>query len=175
DSLEERFHRRDQHAFTEIFERYSGPMFATALSMLGHRELAADAVQEAFIKIWQAADTYDTTRDLQPWLFTITRRTAIDIYRKTRTTPLTLDALGDTGLTTPPPSLERTWLIWQVNKALHKLHHLEREILHLAYYQQMTQTEISHTLNIPIGTVKSRTFRAQRHLAELLHPHLDHP
>ncbi|TMR91215.1 RNA polymerase sigma factor [Nonomuraea basaltis] len=175
--LEERFRRCEQGAFTEIFDRHSGAMFATALAMLGNRELAADTVQETFIKVWQAAATFDVTRELQPWLFTITRRTAVDVFRRSRRAAdlVDLDLVADTMPASGPPTMERAWLTWQVKQAMRLLPAFEREVLHLAYYEELTQSEIGRELGIPVGTVKSRTYRAQRNLAGLLRHVVDSP
>ncbi|WP_084965108.1 RNA polymerase sigma factor [Thermoactinospora rubra] len=175
--LKDRFQRGDRAAFEELFDRYSRPMFATALSMLGNRDLAAETVQEAFIKIWQAAGSYDTARDIEPWLFTITRRTAMDLYRKHRrgSETVAIDFVADSRLAVGPPSMEKPWLTWQVTRAMARLSSQEREVLYLAYFHEMTQSEISQALGIPMGTVKSRTFRAQRRLAELLEHVVDPP
>jgi RNA polymerase sigma-70 factor (ECF subfamily) len=65
--------------------------------------------------------------------------------------------------------LDAAWKVWQVRQALGKIHPDEREVLELAYYGGMTQAEIAASLGIAIGTVKSRTSRAQKRLAMLLH------
>ncbi|MEO3809582.1 sigma-70 family RNA polymerase sigma factor [Sphaerisporangium sp. B11E5] len=169
----ERFRRGDENAFTEMYDRYSRGVFAAAMSILGNRELAADAVQETFVKVWQALGSFDATRDLEPWLFTITRRTAVDVYRRTRraSSATPLDTAVESRLAVLPVSLERHWLTWQVRQALTRLTTQEQEVLRLAYYHEMTQSEIGRELGIPVGTVKSRTYRALRRLGELL-PHM---
>jgi RNA polymerase sigma factor (sigma-70 family) len=59
-------------------------MFTVALQVVGRPELAADAVQQAFVQAWRAAPSYAAESDIAPWLFTITRRAAIDAWRKER-------------------------------------------------------------------------------------------
>ncbi|MFJ7305881.1 RNA polymerase sigma factor [Streptomyces sp. NPDC099088] len=170
--LEERFSRGDETALPELYRRYSGPMFVTALSLLGNRELAAEAVQQAFVQAWRAAATFDPTRELQPWLYAITRRTAVDTYRRERRSalhvPLDESWAGERELATDGPSMEETWRVWQVRAALEQLPPDEREVLRLAYFEGYTQSEIAKTLGIALGTVKSRTSRAQKRLAQLL-------
>lgn len=172
--LETRFSRGDHTALTEMYHTYSGPMFATAFSLLGDRELAADAVQRAFVQAWQAAATFDPTRQLKPWLYAITRRAAIDVHRRERrtTNQVSLDDSWDfdTTLSTQDPTLDQTWQAWQIREGLDKLHPDERAVLQLAYYDGYPQSEIATLLNIALGTVKSRTARAQRNLAQ----HLTH-
>jgi len=77
-----RFAAGDDAAFSEIYRAYSGPMFTIALRTLGRRDTAADAVQQAFVQAWKAAASFAPEADVAPWLFTITRRTAIDLWRK---------------------------------------------------------------------------------------------
>lgn len=168
--LETRFQRGDQTAMTELYRRYSGPMFVTALGLLGDRELAADAVQRAFVQAWQAADGFDPGRELRPWLYAITRRAAVDVHRRERRGREQLGRQGPTGpdATTDGPSLDRIWRAWQVRTALDRLPPDERRVLRLAYFGGYSQREIATALGLAVGTVKSRTARAQRHLTVLL-------
>ncbi|GGL15532.1 hypothetical protein GCM10014719_16960 [Planomonospora parontospora subsp. antibiotica] len=77
-------------------------------------------------------------------------------------------------LAAEPPCLEREWLGLQVRRALALLHPDERGVLRMAYYGDMTQAEIALELGLPLGTVKSRTARALRRIAGLLH-HVGEP
>ncbi|WP_433017730.1 RNA polymerase sigma factor [Kribbella sp. CA-294648] len=170
-SLEERFRQGDDNALLEMYQRFAGPMYVTALNQLGDREQAADTVQRAFIQAWRARDTFDTERALKPWLYAIIRRAAVDTYRRERRTAseVSLDRIED--LSTDGPSMDRIWRSWQVREALEQLSPEERDVLRLAYYENLSQSEIATQLGLALGTVKSRTLRAQRRLARLL-PHL---
>lgn len=169
-TLEARFQRGDRTAMPELYRRYSGPMFATALALLGDRELAADAVQQAFVRAWQAANGFDPGRELRPWLYAITRRAAVDVHRRERRGREHLAPHGPTGSepTVDGPSLDRSWRAWQVHLALDRLPPDESRVLWLAYFGGYSQREIGSALGLAVGTVKSRTARAQRHLTELL-------
>lgn len=171
-TLGERFRRGDETALAEMYREYAGPMFATALSLLGDRELAADAVQQAFVQAWRAADRFDPDRALPPWLYAITRRTAVDVYRRNRRSaahvPLDETWASSPELAVEGPSLDATWRVWEVRRALDRLTPEERKVLELAYFDGYTQTETATALGVPLGTVKSRTARAQRRLADLL-------
>jgi RNA polymerase sigma-70 factor (ECF subfamily) len=79
-----RFAAGDDAAFSEIYRAYSGPMFSIALRTLGRHDTAADAVQQAFVQAWKASASFAPEADVAPWLFTITRRTAIDLWRRER-------------------------------------------------------------------------------------------
>jgi RNA polymerase sigma-70 factor (ECF subfamily) len=164
--LNRRFRHGDESAVREIYDRYGGAMFAVAMSMLGDRELAAECVQQAFVKAWRAAQTFDPDRELRPWLATITRRTAIDVHR--REARLRSEAHEEVDDVVMPLAFERTWETFEVRAALDQLPPDEREVVRLAHFEGMTHSEIADVLHVPVGTVKSRSHRAHRRLAELL-------
>jgi len=120
-----RFAAGDDAAFSEIYRAYSGPMFSIALRTLGRHDTAADAVQQAFVQAWKASASFAPEADVAPWLFTITRRTAIDLWRRERRDVLTDDdTLVDES--TPGPSLESAWEAWEVRCAVEALPEEER-------------------------------------------------
>ncbi len=168
-TLESRFCDGDKEAFAEIYRLYAGRVFAAAYRVLGDQHLAAEAVQLAFVKAWQAARSFDPDRHLLPWLCAIARRAAIDVYRQERRGP-ERETWGhpDSVQAVTPSLLEDAWLRWQVQSALARLDSDERAVLEMAYYFGMSQSDISRTAGIALGTVKSRTARAQRRLALLL-------
>ncbi len=164
--LNTRFCLGDETAVRAIYQRYGGAMFAVAMSMLPNRELAAECVQEAFVKAWRGSRSFDPQRELRPWLATITRRAAVDIYRRearTRSEPR-----ADVDDTVVPIAFERTWEAFEVRAALDQLPGDEREVVRLAHFDGLTHSEIADKLRVPVGTVKSRSFRAHRRLAGLL-------
>jgi RNA polymerase sigma-70 factor (ECF subfamily) len=166
-----RFAAGDESAFSEVYDRYARPMYSVAMQVVGRRELAADAVQQAFVQAWRAAGSYDPEADIAPWLFTITRRAAIDAWRKERRhVVVDTDQLDEPSV--EGPSLEAQWEAWQVRQALDELPPEEQEVVRMAYVDGLTQSETAERLAIPIGTVKSRTHRAHRRLGTLL-AHLD--
>ena len=161
-----RFSLGDETAVRAVYQRYGGAMFAVAMSMLGDRDLAAECVQLAFVKAWRSSQSFDPERALRPWLATITRRTAVDIYRRearTRSEPH-----ADVDDTVVPIAFERTWEAFEVRAALDQLPSDEREVVRLAHFEGLTHSEIADRLDVPVGTVKSRSFRAHRRLAGLL-------
>ncbi|WP_188190081.1 RNA polymerase sigma factor [Nonomuraea sp. SYSU D8015] len=165
-SLAHRFSRGNDAALAEIYRTYSRPLFSLALSLLGDRELAAEAVQVAFIRAWRAAVTFDPGRELQPWLYAIARRAATDVWRRERrhldTTPL------DDAHPAPEPSSDHSS---RVRQALKELPREEREVLLLSYFEGLTHRQIADRLRIPPGTVHSRAARARRLLAAALTEH----
>ena len=164
--LNDRFRLGDEAAVRDVYKRYGGAMFAVAMSMLPNRELAAECVQQAFVKAWRASRSFDPERDLRPWLATITRRVAVDIYR--RETRTRSEPRADVDDTVVPIAFERTWEAFEVRAALDQLPVDEREVVRLAHFEGLTHSEIADKLRVPIGTVKSRSSRAHRRLAGLL-------
>jgi RNA polymerase sigma-70 factor, ECF subfamily len=164
--LAQRFAAGDEEAVTAVYRRYAGPILTVAMGTLGRRDLADEALQTTMLKAWRAADSFDTSRELAPWLYAIARRVAIDIYR--RESRVAASELGDDDVAVVPLSFERTWEAWEVRTALDKLPPDEREVVRLSHLVGMTHQQIAEQLGVPLGTVKSRSSRAHRRLAGLL-------
>lgn len=147
-----------------VYERFRGPVFAIGMRVLHDHGLAADATQQTFVKAWQAATTYDPSRELAPWIYAIARRTAIDIYRKQSRSI----ASEDVDTPTLPPGLDTIWEVFEVRSALDRLPDDERRVIRLSHFDGLTHSEIAEYMGIPIGTVKSRSHRAHRRLLEML-------
>jgi len=123
------------------------------------------------VRAWQAADRIDVTRDPAPWLATIAKRVAIDIYRHEARRPTSaLDevAANDDALINLPPELDTLDAVWRVRRAIDALPPEEAAIVRMQHLDAMTHSEISEKLDIPLGTVKSRSHRAHQKLATLL-------
>src|SRR5437870_73800 len=76
------FRRRDESAVRAMYREYGRLVYAVAHRALGRHDLAEEAVQQAFMNAWRAADRIDVDRDPAPWLATIAKRVAIDIHRR---------------------------------------------------------------------------------------------
>jgi RNA polymerase sigma-70 factor (ECF subfamily) len=162
-----RFRAGDPTALATVYERYSGAVAAVAFGILGNRMMVDDAVQETFVRAWRAASRFDPARPFGPWLFTIARRSAIDLHRA-ETRPTRGGHGPETDIVVELPGVERAWQRWEVRQALARLPPEEQEVVSLAHYWGFTQTEIAERLEVPVGTVKSRSHRAYRRLARLL-------
>lgn len=166
EDLAERFAAGDDAAVREVIARYGGPVRTVARSMVGP-ELVSDVVQQTFVKAWKASSSFDPTRDLAPWLYSIARRTAIDAMRREgRPTASAHEPEVDVAVT--PLSFERTWEKYEVRRALDQLSPEEREVVRLSHLVGMPHSEIAERLGLPIGTVKSRSNRAMKRLAVAL-------
>lgn len=162
--LLERFRVGDDGAVKAVYERFRGPVFAIALSILRDRDRAADATQQTFLKAWRAASTYDPERPIKPWIYAIARRTAIDIYRKTSRVVVS----EEVDHVTISPGLETAWEVFEVRTAVDELPEEERQVIKLSHFDGLTHQEIADHIGIPIGTVKSRSYRAHQRLIKLL-------
>ena len=128
-----------------------------------------DLVQEVFTRAWRHAEAYDPTRgSVRTWLYQIARHAIIDTRRRAAVRPaLALheprDEQDPEGL-----SIERAMLGWQVAAALEKLTPEHRQVIRLAHFQGLSMREIAQRCDLPVGTVKSRTWYALRSLRLVL-------
>ena len=159
----------DPDAVRAVYQTYGRLVYSVAFKVLGDAGLAEDATQQTFVQAWRAADSYDPTRALGPWLASIARRAAIDVYRRTRRhqTQYGLDE-ADASLVSPPPSAEQIYEVWEVRRAMDALPPEDRELIRLQHFLGLSHAEIADRLHIPVGTVKSRTFRVHRRLLGML-------
>jgi RNA polymerase sigma-70 factor, ECF subfamily len=166
--LIERVGAGDREAFEELYRRYTRPVLGLALRRLGDRGRAEDALQEAFAAVWRAASSYDRSRgDGGAWLYTVARNAIVDGARRRREPPVPQpDEPSPEG--GPPERAEASWLSWRVHRALQALPEHERPVIELAYWGGLSQSEIATFLDLPLGTVKTRTRSALSHLADEL-------
>jgi RNA polymerase sigma factor (sigma-70 family) len=162
------FGRGEPEAVRAVFKEYGKLVYAVAFKALGDRSLADEATQETFVRAWRGAASYDPGRDLGPWLATIARRTAIDVFRRASRRAHAALEEDDPGLVEFPPSIERSYDVWEVRRALAQLPPEDAALVRLQHLDGLTQAEVAQRLGIAIGTVKSRTYRAHRRLAGLL-------
>jgi len=158
----------DRNAFDQLYRRFAHPVFGLALRRLGSRDRAEDATQETFTSIWRAAATYRPERGPgKPWLYAIARNAIVNQTRIRSEPPAEiLDSAAD-----EPGPLERAEsasLSRRVHRAVEELPEHQRTLIRLAYWGQLSQSEIATQLGIPIGTIKTRTRAALAGLAELL-------
>jgi RNA polymerase sigma-70 factor, ECF subfamily len=158
----------DRSAFEDLYQRYARPVFGLALRRLGDRGRAEDAVQETFASIWRSASSYRPDRGPgAPWLYAVARNAIVDRARVRNEIP---SEIPDEAGSEPGPSdrAEQGWVAWRVHRALEELPEREREVLALAYWSGLSQSEVAEFLGIPLGTVKTRTRAALAKLSEIL-------
>jgi RNA polymerase sigma-70 factor, ECF subfamily len=160
--------QRDADAFELLYGRFARSVFGLALRRLGDRMTAEDAVQETFAAIWRSARTYKPDRGPgAPWLYAVARNAIVDRSRGRSEPPAEGPELPSDD-PTPAERAEESYTAWRVHRALESLASNEREVIELAYYGGLSQSEVADYLNIPLGTVKTRTRAGLAHLADLL-------
>jgi RNA polymerase sigma-70 factor (ECF subfamily) len=164
------FRAGDPDAVRAVYREYGRLVFAVACKVLGDRGLAEEATQQTFLQAWRSAQSFDPTREMAPWLATIARRVAIDLHRReARRSHERLDEFSSRpAVVTLPETAETAYQVWEVRRAVEDLPPDERDVVRLQHLEGLTHTEIAERLGVPPGTVKSRSFRAHRHLAARL-------
>jgi RNA polymerase sigma-70 factor (ECF subfamily) len=159
---------RDRAAFELLYLRYVRSVFGLALRRLRDRQRAEDAVQETFTSVWRSAGSYRPDRGpAAPWLYAIARNAIVDRLRTRLETPA---EVPDLATSEPGPSdrAESSFVSWRVHRALEELPDKEREVVELAYWSGLSQSEVAEFLHIPLGTVKTRTRSALSRLSGML-------
>jgi RNA polymerase sigma-70 factor, ECF subfamily len=163
----QRFRDKDPEALGEVYDRYRRAVWSVAISITRSDHLAQEAVQEIFIRAWNAAASYDASRDLGPWLMTIARHASLDLVRR-ELRPTRGGHEVETDVVVEEPGIDQAWVSWEIQEALRRLTDDEREIVRLSFFEDLTHVQVAERLGLPIGTVKSRSHRAHRRLAEFL-------
>ena len=162
----ERCRAGDPDGFRPLVECYEREAVAHALALLGNREDALDAVQEAFVDAYRGIDRFDVTRRFYPWFYVILRNRCLKILQRQKRQPeaTSLDRVDD-------PFVESAGThenMVSINDALMHLRANDREIILLKHVDGLTCNELAERLEIPVGTVMSRLYHARRRLREKL-------
>jgi RNA polymerase sigma-70 factor (ECF subfamily) len=162
----------DRGAFEVLYRRYARAVLGLALRRLGDYGRAEDAVQETFASVWRSARTYRPERGRgAPWLYAVARN-AISDRGRARAEPAA-EAEDEPDVSAGPDErAEQSWVSWRVHRALETLPERERTLIELAYWSGLSQSEIAERLEIPLGTVKTRTRSALSRLADVLEEEL---
>jgi RNA polymerase sigma-70 factor (ECF subfamily) len=164
EELIRRVAKGDDLALSELYDRYSRPVYATGIRLLGDAHLAEELVQDAFTNVWRRALSFDSSRaSFATWLYRITRNRAVDLNRRRQVRPL---SAGEEPLrnVSGGPEPEGGVDGWDVARALSRIPDEHREVLTLAYFEGLSQREISRRTGVPLGTIKSRTTAALKRL-----------
>jgi RNA polymerase sigma-70 factor, ECF subfamily len=160
--------RGDEHAFLMLYDRHAARVHALMLRILNDPMLAEEATQDAFLKLWSRARLFLNERgSLLLWLLTIARRTALDRLRLEGRRPVLSDSIDPDDLwqTIPDQDSVPEEARWRsLRFAVQSLDPDHRQVIELAYYQGLSQSEIAEVLGWPLGTVKTRIRAAMDHL-----------
>jgi RNA polymerase sigma-70 factor (ECF subfamily) len=172
------YQRGESDAFTELVGRYEKELYHFLAKFLGQASLAEEAFQEAFLQVHISVDRFETDRRFRPWLYTIAANKARDMLRsraRRHTVQVTVrdDDDSDADLwahllhdeTTPDKLLDQKEQKEHVQRIIAAMPDRFREILIMAYFQQLSYKEMAQALQIPLGTVKSRLHAAVKSFA----------
>jgi len=158
----------NEKAFLALYDRYSSRVHALTLRILSDSMLAEEAAQDTFLKLWSRAHLFSAERgSLLLWLLTIARRVALDRLRLEARRPSLSDSNDPEDAWQSIPDMdtlseENRWR--SLYFAVQSLSTEHRQVIELAYYQGLSQSEIAETLGWPLGTVKTRLRAAMEQL-----------
>jgi RNA polymerase sigma-70 factor (ECF subfamily) len=173
---------RDERALEELYDRYSGPLYAVAYRIAGERADAEEIVLETFAQVWREAARFQADKgSVVAWLTMICRSRALDLVRargrriKLADKAVAADPDQIPGIGTPGADSETQLAQGErarrVSEALALLSPPQREAIELAYYEGLSHSEIAERQNQPLGTVKTRVRLAMDKLRNALRPY----
>jgi RNA polymerase sigma-70 factor, ECF subfamily len=156
-----------EQGLRDAWDAHASELYGYARRVLGDADSADEAVQETFLRAWRAADRYEPSRPLRPWLFTILRHLVVDESRarRNRAVPMSRDATeawenGEDG----ELLLDRALDGWLVDEALGRIRPEHAVILLETYLRGRSYAQVAEELGIPVGTARSRAFYGLRAL-----------
>jgi len=168
-----RLRARDPDAMAELYDRYGKVAFSVIVRIVRDRAVAEDLVQESFLRVWNRVSGFDAEKGaLGPWLLTVARNQAVDYVRSTEGRAWNSMVAADTERSSLFCHSEGSLLgaieIDRVRSAVGKLTERQRELIQMAYFEGLTQTEMAERLQQPLGTVKTWMRAALKLLREEL-------
>ncbi|GAB4177378.1 MAG: sigma-70 family RNA polymerase sigma factor [Calditrichia bacterium] len=175
----ERILKGDEKAYNELVEKYSGLIFSIVYKLIGNKADAEDLAQEIWLKIYKGLGSYNGEFALTTWIMKIASNHTIDFLRKKKlkTTSIHGEDSKDQNQRipqfesktfTPEEDLLQTERIKMIEKAIDDLPEKYKQIIILRHREEKDYNEIAEIMNIPLGTVKARLFRAREILNQKL-------
>ena len=161
----ERCRAGENEAFRHIVEHYQAEAIGHAIAILGNREDAMDAVQEAFIDCFQALDRVDLTRRFYPWFYVILRNRCYKLGSGRRKRELS--SSDETEILAPTASLQPEDRML-LERAMLELPAEDRELITLRHLDGLSYQELAARLDVPQGTIMSRLHHARKRLRDKL-------
>ncbi|MFK7930523.1 MAG: RNA polymerase sigma factor [Myxococcota bacterium] len=158
--------RGDEGCRAWLVRQWTPPIYRFARRLLRNDEDARDAAQDTLIKVLRNLERYDPNRSFKTWVFGIARNTCIDQHRKRRRQAW--DEPGDIVDNAPSPLQEvsKAQQAERLRDALGRVPPMYREVLVLYHFEHLKYVEIAESLELPLGTVMNRIFRARKKLRE---------
>lgn len=168
----------DSDALETLYDRYASAVMGLAMKMLNERTAAEEVVQETFWRVWYGARSFRPEQSqFSAWMFRITRNLCIDRWRRWRVRPESALDISDNyedRLPSTHPEDHPDEAVWvaarraQIRQALAVLPQAQRKVIELAYFWGLTRQQISRVLDVPLGTVHTRTRLALDKLRDAL-------
>lgn len=168
----------DSGALGELYDRYSRLVFSLALKTVGDQAGAEEITQDVFFRIWEKADTYQVEQaKVSTWLTSITRYRSIDVLRRRDVRPesnsvawpdLSPSNVPSTDGRRPEDFAAESLQAQRVRAALAQLPVEQQQALTMAYFYGYTHSQIAETLDIPLGTIKTRIRLGMQKLRKIL-------
>lgn len=169
--------RRDAAAFRSLYDAASPKLFGFALRILNKRELAEEALQESFVNIWNNAASYQTSLAApMTWMTTIVRNKAFDLLRRmddaveidADTFDKDVMAALESPDATPFEALRMSGDARALARCLSRLEGLHRQAIALAFYHDLSHSEVAEQMKLPLGTIKTWIRRGLERLRNCL-------
>jgi len=160
----------DHVAFRWLFRRFQRPVHAYLSRLVRTPHIADELVNETMLELWRGASRFGGRSTVSTWLFGIARHKAIDHLRRRRSGDLGEETIAEMADPAPTPedSVTTASVSELVGRLMSRLSVEHREVLHLAYREELSVEEIASVVDCPVNTVKTRMFYARKRLKTLL-------
>ena len=162
DELMRRIQANDVEAFEQLYDRYGALAYGVARALCRDQHRAEEAVQEGFLSIWRSRSNYNPDKGtLKSWSMSLVRNRSIDLNRREATSHRNALAYAERAATLPPSASAEDHALAHsdadtMRASLERLPGAQAEVIALAFYGELTHTEIAQRLSLPEGTVKGR-------------------
>jgi RNA polymerase sigma-70 factor (ECF subfamily) len=166
-----RLQKRDPHALAELYDRYGRLAYSLILRVVRDGAIAEDLVQETFLRVWNRVQGFDAERgSIGPWLLAVARNRAIDYLRSAGGRERNALEFEETDHPALYTDMEHDLLVSdgarRVKAAMERLPSNHRQVIELAYFEGLSQTEMAERMGQPLGTVKTWVRTALQSLRE---------
>ena len=168
-----RMQRRDPHALAELYDRYGRLVYSLILRVVRDAATAEDLVQETFLRVWNRVSGFDAQKgSIGPWLLAVARNRAIDYLRSAGGRERNAMEFEENDHPALYGDMEKEILnsdkARRVKSAIEKLSANQRQVIELAYFEGLSQTEMAERMGQPLGTVKTWVRTALKNLRDEL-------
>ena len=158
----------ERDAFDDLIRRWAQPLRRHVARVAGDAHAADELVQDIWLRVVQGIGRLQDPRKFRPWLFGIAHRRLMDELRERYASPAMDDATALDALAADAPDADRALVVRELERGLARLPAGERDVLSLFYLEELSLADTAQALSVPVGTVKSRLFRARQLLRRQL-------